>query len=88
LASLPTGASWPSRKVSHDPAAGAAAIIAINAPVITPAGTRIPGLRYTDERVQALLSALCAFRLLPNGFTNRDLRTHLAQLLGRGEMRT
>jgi hypothetical protein len=51
--------------------------------VITPSGTRIPGLRFTDERVQALLSAACAFRLLPNGFTNRDLRTHLAPLLGR-----
>jgi hypothetical protein len=52
-------------------------------PVITPSGTRVRGLRFTDERVQALLSALCAFRLLPNGFTNRDLRTHLAPLLGR-----
>jgi hypothetical protein len=36
----------------------------------------------TNPRVQALLAALCAFRLLPNGFTNRDLRTHLAPLLG------
>ena len=26
--------------------------------------------------------ALCVFRLLPHGFTNRDLRTHLAPLLG------
>jgi hypothetical protein len=34
----------------------------------------------TSPRVQALLSALCAFRLLPNGFTNRDLRTCLAPL--------
>lgn len=37
---------------------------------------------FTSLRVQALLSALCAFRLLPNGFTNRDLRTCLAPLLG------
>ena len=35
-----------------------------------------------SPRVQALLAALCVFRLLPNGFTNRDLRTHLAPLLG------
>ncbi len=35
-----------------------------------------------SPRVQALLAALCAFRLLPHGFTNRDLRTHLAPLLG------
>ena len=32
--------------------------------------------------MQALLAALCVFRLLPDGFTNRDLRTHLAPLLG------
>jgi hypothetical protein len=71
------------QKISHDPAAGAAAITAITAPVITPSGTRIPGLRFTDERVQALLPALCAFRLLPSGFTNREFRTHLAPLPGR-----
>ena len=33
--------------------------------------------------MQALLGAICVFKLLPNGFTNRDLRTHLAPLLGR-----
>ena len=36
----------------------------------------------TSSRVQALLAVLCVFRLLPNGFTNRDLRTCLAPLLG------
>jgi hypothetical protein len=36
----------------------------------------------TSPRVQALLAVLCVFRLLPNGFTNRDLRTCLAPLLG------
>ncbi len=71
------------QRISHNPADGAAAIAAITAPVITATGTRIPGLRFTDERVQALLTALCAFRLLPNGFTNRDLRTHLAPLTGK-----
>jgi hypothetical protein len=39
-------------------------------------------MRFTDARVQALLSALCVFRLLPRGFTNRDLRIHLAPQLG------
>ena len=71
------------QKISHDPADGAAAITAITDPVITATGTRVPGLRFTDQRVQALLAALCAFRLLPSGFTNRDLRTHLAPLTGR-----
>jgi hypothetical protein len=43
---------------------------------------RAPALRFGDPRVQALLSVLPVFRLLPNGFSNRDLRTHLAPLLG------
>jgi hypothetical protein len=71
------------QRISHDPADGQAAIAAITDPVITDTGTRIPGLRFTDHRAQALLTALCVFRLLPNGFTNRDLRTHLAPLLGK-----
>jgi hypothetical protein len=39
-------------------------------------------MRFTDPRVQALLAGLVIFRLLPNGFANRDLRDHLAPLLG------
>ena len=39
-------------------------------------------MSVTSKRVQALLAAICAFRLLPHGFTNRGLRTHLAPLLG------
>ena len=45
-------------------------------------GQRGPALRFGDPRVQALLSALVVFRLLPRGFSNRDLRSHLAPLLG------
>ena len=40
------------------------------------------GLRLTDPRALALLAVLCVFRLLPRGFTNADLRRHLAPLLG------
>ena len=40
-------------------------------------------MRFTDPRVQALLSVLCVFRLLPHGFTNAVLRAHLAPLLGK-----
>jgi hypothetical protein len=39
-------------------------------------------MRFTDRRVQALLSVCCTLALLPAGFTNRDLRHHLAPLLG------
>jgi len=70
------------QRISHDPADGAAILSALTQPVTSPAGTRTAGMPVTSPRVQALLSALCAFRLLPNGFTNRDLRTHLAPLLG------
>ena len=71
------------QKISHDPAEGAAALAAVSDPVVTATSTRIAGMRITDPRVQALLAAICVFKLLPNGFTNRDLRHHLAPLLGR-----
>jgi hypothetical protein len=71
------------QKLSHDPIAGADALAQITSPVITPAGTRVAGLRLTDQRSLALLAVLCIFRLLPHGFTNADLRRHLAPLLGK-----
>ena len=70
------------QRISHDPAEGATALSALTSPVISPAGTRTAGMPLTSPRVQALLSAICAFRLLPHGFANRDLRTCLAPLLG------
>ena len=70
--------------ISHDPIRGARAFTALTAPLITPAGTRIPGLRFGDPRVHALLQALLIHRLLPRGFTNRELRTLIAPLLGTG----
>jgi hypothetical protein len=70
------------QRISHDPAGGAAALAALTQPVISPAGTRTAGMPITSPRVQALLAAVCVFRLLPHGFTNRDLRTCLAPLLG------
>ena len=41
-----------------------------------------PALPFDSARTQALLAALVVFRLLPHGFRNRDLRAHLAPLLG------
>ncbi len=58
------------QRISHDPAAGAAALTVLTQPVISLAGTRTAGMPVTSSRVQALLSALRVFRLLPNGFTN------------------
>ncbi len=45
-------------------------------------GQRVPALRFLDPRVLALFCALVLFRLLPEGFTARDLRQHVAPLLG------
>jgi hypothetical protein len=70
------------QKLSHDPAAGHAALHQISQSLTTAAGTRVPALRLGDPRAHALLAALCLFRLLPRGFANRDLRPILAQLLG------
>jgi hypothetical protein len=46
-------------------------------------GQRASGLRFADAAVQALLSALLVFRLLPRGFSAGDLRDHWAALLGK-----
>jgi hypothetical protein len=43
---------------------------------------RGPALRYGDPRVMALMSALCLFFNLPDGFRNSDLQVNVAQLLG------
>ena len=67
--------------ISHDPAAGAAALDSLTYPVISETCTYIPGMRFTDRRVRALLAACCALALRPAGFTSRDLRHYLAPLL-------
>src|SRR3974390_812194 len=45
-------------------------------------GQRVAALRLADPNVQALWRALLLFELLPAGFSNRQLRMHLAPLLG------
>src|SRR6266568_1189447 len=69
--------------ISHDPAAGAAALDMLTSPVISTTCTRVPGMRFPDPRVQALLAACCALALRPAGFTSRDLRHLLAPQLGK-----
>jgi hypothetical protein len=49
---------------------------------VTIGENRVAGLRFGDPRAMALLSLLAVFRLSVRGFTNRDLRSHLAPLLG------
>jgi hypothetical protein len=69
------------QRISHDPITGAAAFTTVNHPVDVD-GQHAAALRFGDPRSQALLATLLTFRLHPNGFTNHDLRTHLAGLLG------
>jgi hypothetical protein len=67
--------------LSHDCLLGEDAFQQVNQPRDV-SGQRVAGLRFTDPRVQALLSAMVAFRLLPQGFANHELRALLAPLLG------
>ena len=68
------------QRLSHNPIRAAEAFTAVHEPIITNTGHRIAGLRLGDRRAQALLQALLVFRLLPNGFANRDLRRLLTDL--------
>ena len=45
-------------------------------------GQHAAALAFGDPRVLALLGAMVLFRLLPRGFSNTDLREHVATLLG------
>jgi hypothetical protein len=69
-------------RLSHDCSLDQDALAQLQAP--RQQGTqRIPALRFGDPRVVALLQALCRFAHLPAGFRNRDIRPHVAALLGR-----
>jgi hypothetical protein len=67
---------------SHDCMIGEDAFRRVNEPVVVN-GQRVSALRFADLTVQALFSALLVFRLLPRGFSNRELRDHWAPLLGK-----
>jgi hypothetical protein len=69
------------QRISQDCAVGEDAFHQINDPIEVE-GQRASGLRFADVAVQALLSAVLVFRLLPRGFSSRDLRDHWAPLLG------
>ncbi|TAJ20381.1 MAG: hypothetical protein EPO65_03930 [Dehalococcoidia bacterium] len=69
------------QRISHDVTIGEETFQQLQRPVVRD-GVRAAGLRFGDPRVLALLLALLLFRLLPQGFTNRELREHIAPLLG------
>jgi len=43
---------------------------------------RVPGLRFDDVRVRALMLVLCLFLMRPQGFRNATMRQGMAQALG------
>ena len=69
------------QRISHDCSIGSERFEDLHASRIV-AGQRASSLRFGDPRVQALFAALVAFRLLPEGFANRDLRETVAPLMG------
>ena len=68
------------QQLDHDPTVGQDEFDELTRPT-TVDGQRASGLKFADPVVLAVLSALLIFRLLPRGFSNRDLRDHVAQLL-------
>jgi DNA-binding HxlR family transcriptional regulator len=68
-------------RVGHDCFIGEAAFQDLQKPV-TLGEQRAAALRFADPRVQGLLHVLLLFLLVQGTFRNRDLREHLAPLLG------
>ena len=69
------------QRLSHDCLIGEDVFRRVNEPAVVN-GQRASALRFADPLVQALFSALLVFRLLPRGFSNRELRDHWAPLIG------
>jgi hypothetical protein len=70
------------QRLSHDCLIGEDAFRQLNEPVVHH-GQRASALRFADPTVQALFCALLVFRLLPRGFSHRELRDHWAPLIGK-----
>ena len=69
------------QRLSHDCQIGEDAFRQVTRPQVVQ-GQRVSALSFADPRVQALLSVLVLFCLLPQGFANKEVRERLALLLG------
>jgi hypothetical protein len=67
--------------LSHDCQIGENAFHQVTQPQVV-AGQHVSALPFANPRVQALFSVLVLYCLLPQGFANKDVREHLARLLG------
>jgi hypothetical protein len=72
----------PVEYLSHDSLIGDDLLETVTQPIVVHT-QRAAALRFGDRRVLALMQTLCLFALSPTGFRHRDLRGHVAQLLGR-----
>jgi hypothetical protein len=70
------------QRISHDCILAEEVFQKLNRPLQL-AAQRASALRFADPQVQALWRALLLFQLLPAGFSNRNLRQHLASLIGK-----
>jgi hypothetical protein len=70
--------------LSHDCLIGEDCLHTVTSPILVH-DQRAAGLRFGDRRVLALMQTLCLFALSPIGFRHRDVRAHVAQLLGRDQ---
>jgi hypothetical protein len=68
--------------LSHDCLIGDDLLDALTHPAVVET-QRAAALHLGDRRVLALMQTLCLFALAPTGFRHRDVRPHIAQLLGR-----
>ena len=68
-------------KISQDWQLGNETFDQVNRPQVVD-GQRASALGFGDKQVMALFQGLCLFMLLPQGFRNANLRTHVAQLMG------
>ena len=69
--------------ISHDPAAGAAALEMLTSPVISTTCTRVPGMRFPGPPRPGAPVGLLRPRAAARRFTSRDLRHLLAPQLGK-----
>jgi len=69
------------QSLSHDCLIGERRFHSVSEPVVVD-GQRASGLRFGDRRVLALMQTLCLFSLATYGFRHRQLREHIAQILG------
>ncbi len=69
------------QRVSYNCGMSSESIQKVVQPSVTQDDQRAPGLKFGDPRVMALFLALTLFTNLVNGFRNRELRAHVADLL-------